>query len=299
MNPKWYHIDGMGVIGSLLAWRLSAMGERFTWWDTEEQVNAWRACTGIIYPSGDAFDMQNYRRWVETHQNYPWNAIGSNHLEMAMYWFSSKNPPHSGKYEVHSFDNIPLRLASLNSYHFNAQTFVAKTREHFEQYRFRSANPEVRFTAHGFNGRLGRYLWGWTALVELEFSEVYPDLHLTRNALYLREGRYKIYYAYPCPGTPFHYVGTSLINQTRPKELDIAPKFEKFERHLERATEGTVKVNHVDKFLQGWRPVAGGEDSGELAERHDRTVVVKPLWNSGVRHAPAVIDAVLKAGGLA
>lgn len=58
-KSKPVHIEGMGVIGSILAWHLHSAGQVFTWSDIDTEVNAWEACTGIIYPSGHPEDMGN------------------------------------------------------------------------------------------------------------------------------------------------------------------------------------------------------------------------------------------------
>ena len=39
------HIEGMGVLGSFLAWELHNRQVPFTWYDNLARANAWSACT--------------------------------------------------------------------------------------------------------------------------------------------------------------------------------------------------------------------------------------------------------------
>ena len=60
---KPVHLEGFGVLGSLIGWELEQRGVPFTWHDTDEEVCAWRACTGAIFPTGEAADMQGQLDW--------------------------------------------------------------------------------------------------------------------------------------------------------------------------------------------------------------------------------------------
>jgi hypothetical protein len=292
----------MGIVGSMIAWRLWERGVSFTWDDKELPVNAWRASTGIIYPSGDSFDAENYHVWLDwANHRAPWcgKQQFEECVEVCAYWFFSKHPPHGGKYAIKR-DIGNLRLASVPSIHFNAQKFVPRTRAYFAEQRVSEppAGSQV-VIAHGFDQRrLSHVLWGWTALVRLEFTrEIHDASEERRPCLYLRQGRFKLAYAYPVPNTPYWYAGSHLIVQSKPKELEVQPKFETWKRYFAETTQGKVRLVEAVDFLTGWRPAAADGDTA-LVKMLNGQLVTKPLWSSGIRHSPLLVNDVLKHLGV-
>jgi len=278
------HLEGMGVLGCLLALRLEQLGISFTWNDKDAPVNAWVACTGCIYPSGDDFDMDNYVAW----QN-GFCGLATEEFQRATYFFLSKRPPHGGKYAFWR-DGV-FGISSLPSFHVNVQSLVPRVRARFAKRRVKPRHGQLHIVSHGFGKRLFRYMWGWTVKVRLSFQ---PSLleGTTAACLYMRVGRYKLAYAYPIPGERgWYYAGSSLITQGVARSLEVEPKYNVWLAHVLKTTG--IKVIERGAALEGWRPVAAPADDA-LVERIDDALHVKPLWSSGLRHAPAVVDATVR-----
>lgn len=299
------HLNGLGFLGSSLAWFLEEAGVEFTWDDPEVSVNAWRASTGCIYPAGregggDLWNQrtfagyQGWRKWVERPE---WK----DHVETAAFWFSQKNPPNGADYPI-SARVGPLSKASLPSYHINAQTFVPATRERFSSQRLSGApsDPSVRkVVSHGFGPRLDRYLWGWTVLCKLDYSEeIRRECNGLRPCFFLNIGRL-IRYAYPVPGTPYWYCGPGMVPQKVAREYGedrIMKSYLKWEENLAQTTGGAVWVSEVGPILQGWRPASNKTDDDLVMEKVDGSLVFPSLYHSGLRWAPLLVDDILGGG---
>jgi hypothetical protein len=293
------HIEGMGIIGSLLARLLDERGVEFTWHDTEERINAWRASTGCVYPGADVHDEACHANWLRWADG-PFAAW----TERALYWFNHKHPPHGGRYEI-TLDRGWLRRGDPVSVHLNAQTLVRDTRAWFADRRTPRAPRVVRgryVVAHGFSEeRLEECVWGWTVPVQLSCT----DVALTglasgmRSALYLRKGRFVMVYAYPRPDTAEWYAGSSLIVQQKPKELDAEKHYARWLRQLDELTGGRVQVTCRGEALQGWRPRGELLDEQQLAvwAEPDGKLYVPPMWHNGIRHFPVVAAQVLQKLG--
>ena len=272
------HLQGLGVVGSLLALKLHQQGQRFTWNDIEAPINAWQASTGTIYPSGDPVDTWSYEAWLR-------NYFGElPEFCSATYCFLSKRPPHGGKYP---FELVgPFGIASHPSFHLNAQVLVPRVRKQFADCRVEKAPAgALTVVTHGFGQRLERYLWGWAVKVRLNSRHDQVDCY------YMRVGRFKLAYAYPIPLEPgWFYAGSSLISQRHPRELNIAPKFENWKRHVKQHTG--LRVMEQGAALQGWRPVAAKTDTPLLRKMNGQWVI-RPQWSSGIRHAPGIVETLL------
>lgn len=289
------HIEGMGLQGCLLSDHLVNEKSQYklSWNDTDAPINAWQASTGAIYPANstkfgeDALCYTQWRVWWER-LRFPRDV-----LERCSFWFNHKKPPHEGKYGIakETLDGA-LRQASLPSFHFNAQTFVARTREQLARYRVDGVPGDagVSIVAHGFGDRLSHAYWGWTKLVKLDYDhDVFEEPGLDmRPAFYLREGRFIMAYAYPCPGTDLWYAGSSIIKQPRGKlrPLTVEDKFDRWRKNFERLAGGNVVVRDTaTPFMQGWRP-APAEGDTQWTTRTVDNLLLRPLWNSGIRHWP-------------
>jgi hypothetical protein len=295
------HIEGMGVLGSFLAWELHNRQVPFTWYDNLARANAWSACTSAIFPTGKPTDMMNYTEWWTRFNNKgcPWQKdLGNSFMEEAGYWFLSKNPPHEGNYPIdHSVP--PLHMGALPSLHLNTQKFVVRTRQFFmKQYTFVDNfkdNGSQRIVAHGFSSRLKEYIWGWTVPVQLEYPQAY-NYEGKRPCLYLRKGSF-FQYAYPIPGTPNWYSGSSLIVSREIKEYDMINKVHTWLKWIEKFTEGRFNAEVVGYPVQGWRPRGYDEDTEEAVEIEGK-ILVRPHWHDGVRNGPSTIRAVLEKAGI-
>ena len=285
------HIEGMGIIGSILAHRLEAEGIAFTWNDARSEVNAWSACTGAVYPSGHAEEMADLGLWQTWHRE---QEGASEVSEVASYWFTTKHPPHGGKYKIMA-EHGELRLAELVSLHIDAQRLVTSARA-----RFAAAEQETRppgsqlVIAHGFTSLLKDYVWGWSVAVKLRLPSRLHVMGL-RPAMYFRTGRALLGYAYPMGKSEWWYAGSLLLPQATPKRRsddDVRSLFERWTERMARFTAGGEVVEH-GPMLQGWRPRPSDESAPAVKRRED-ALIVRPRWHDGVRRAPSITGEVVR-----
>lgn len=279
------HLVGMGILGSILAWNFHNKNIDFTWEDNRQSINAWRACTGAVYPSGHQEDLEGLSRW---HDWYSGHVIPRECLEVADYWFNHKNPPHNGRYEIVN-DLGALRMGKFTSVHVNGQLLVNKTRFFFkEKEKTPNENSKV-IISHGFSKRLSHYYWGWTAKVNIKTSLPKSE---RRPCVYLRKGRFIMAYLYPIPNEDYWYAGSSIIKQKSPHSLNIRDKINKWVSHVHKLSGGLIEVTHIEfPLMEGWRPAT---QEKELVKEIHNKLYVKPLWNNGVRHSPLVVEEVFK-----
>ena len=293
------HLQGMGLLGSIIAWHLEERCIPFVWSDIDANVCAWRASTGCVYPSGDNAEFDAYVQWREWNNGgAPWSDRLGHISETAAYWFLTKNPPHGAKYGIANQVG-KLRMGTRPTVQVNVQRFVEDTRRAFfaRHWTGEPATDSTVVVSHGYDRRrLSHFKWGWSAKVKLEVapeilwkSEVFgrPNLYLKRGAMSF------LIYAYPVPGEPEHwYAGSSVIRQTTPKALEVEKKFAFWKRCVEETSEGAVKVLEASYFSEGWRPCAKDDDT-EFSRWIDGQLVVRPMSHSGVRLSPLVVDDVL------
>lgn len=299
------HIEGMGLTGSMLATMLWRNEVDFTWHDSRDPRVAWQASTGAIYPSGShkfGPDEECREVWAQWHEQ----DIFDGATEEARFVYSTKSPPHGGKYAREQMES-GLWLAGPSSYHLNAQLLVPKTRELFAGGEMRPCDApgpddvDWYIVGHGWGRRLGHTYWGWTRLVELDYDRSLYQLNgeERRPAFYFREGRFIMAYAYPVPGTPYWYAGSSIIKQPTMgrKSLDMQAKYDRWKANFERLAAGSVTVAQEGEFIEGWRPAAKEDDDAWTRVRGN-VISVRPLWNSGIRHFPKQWAGVAQTLGL-
>ncbi len=280
------HLEGMGLQGALLAHRLAMYGVPFTWHDTDVEHTAWKASTGAIYPADSENHGPDRECWKVWKSWYEAKQFDVEHLEKsAGLVFLTNKPPHGGQYAWTTVKG-DLKRGLEPSFHLNAQTFVPAMRDRFEHLRSGppSAAPHIYIVTHGWGERFSHAYWGWTRLVQLDRHEKFGQL---RPAFYLRPHRFLMAYAYPVPGTRWWYAGSNIIKQKagKLKELEAAPKYEKWKAAFEELGEGMVKVTEEGPFLTGWRPAAADSDEAWVRRKGNR-LLLRPLWNSGIRHFP-------------
>jgi hypothetical protein len=272
----------MGWFGAATGFALTRAGVPFTWHDVELTACAWRASTGMVYPAGDARSMRNLDRWWEWYTSNLFPGMA----RPVSYVYTHKAPPHEGRYRQ---DNLgPYRVGHSAGIAVDVPAIVAAARTLFAAQRRASAPAGARvIRTHGFGGRLGGYRWGWNAEIKLELPDDLASLPRT-PALYSRRGRFQIVYAYVIPTRPgWWWAGSSLVAQQTPRTLDV-------QKHLDRWLDAwrelwpTVHVSGIGKLRQGWRPVPKAGDSGRLEHAE-----VPPLWHSGVRWAPEIVEAIV------
>lgn len=282
------HIEGMGWLGSALALRLHAANIDFTWHDSDSHRVAWRACTGIVYPAGDARSQDNLAGWGDWIRQ---GLFDPQHVSEALYCYAHINPPHEGRYPVVDFGW--LRAARAPCYAVNVPAIVTATRTRFAAQR-RPSPPEGcrRVIAHGFGERHRQYMWGWSVPVALDLPAELTDAAGPHRlvALYARKHRFQIVYAYPQPGRPgWWWAGSSLVGQ---KTAGLGDANKAFSAWREAAQILYPKVAILDYSApaQGWRPRGANDDPMDLRVWADGTVEFPPLWHSGVRWAPGLVE---------
>lgn len=295
------HIEGLGVLGSMIARRLDEEGLDFTWNDTDEEAVAWRASTGLAYPESSPRAAAGLAIWKERAMPGPGVISETVEAEEVPYAFAHKAPPHGGRYPI-AADYGLVRLAEPTGVAVNVRAFVENTRAAFsaERVDVRPAGSTL-VIAHSTPERSDGYLWGWSARVRigglLQALEV--DLLGDRPALYAKKHRFNTTYAYPRPGTDEWWVGTDIRYQATASAVPEAKLLEKYEAWVEDAREilGIRDVELVE-VTQGWRPRARKGDSGAVEFSSELGAwTVPPMAANGVRMGWLVADEVLNAVG--
>jgi hypothetical protein len=291
----------MGLLGSLLAWRLTADGITFTWHDTDTPHTAWKASTGLVYPAGDARSQRNLAAWTD------WWArptLPPGVLLPVHYVFAHRHPPHEGRYRTTPL-GPGLTLAHAAAFTVDVPQLVHTTRGHFASRRTDTPPPDadVLVRAHGHH-RAVCWMWGWSAPVQLRLPAVLAELP-HRPALYGRKVR-QLVYAYPIPSRPgWWWAGSTLTRQTHPRSLSA-------DAHLRRwmdnwaAVWPRIDLTAAEAPAQGWRPRPDDADTPDpvrVDTARGPVITLPALWHSGVRWAPEVIDHTVdqlaRIGGVA
>lgn len=295
-----YHIEGMGLVGSLLAASFDEDDIPFTWSDNDAKVTAWKASTGCVFPTGDPVEASCYRLWVNLVANR--QSLGrhvGDYAELGVWTYISVNPPHDGRaVGVAALTKVEgLVVSNHHTVHLNVPAFVKNTREDYADLRAKPRAGDSIIVSHGYK-RAVRYGWGWSAQAELALSdELLAACSGARPCLYLRKG-YLMYYAYPFPGTDDYIVGTQNVSQKEPRERPTEEPYMKWLDHFNEhmGDHGMVKRLHSDTMQQGWRPY-GAKESKLISRTKStpRTYYIQPQSGNGLRMWPATYNALRKA----
>lgn len=284
------HIEGMGILGSMLARRLHQEGISFTWHDTEEKHVAWPVSTGLAYPDGDPVNQRGLARW---HEILDEGELIADEAVATPYVFAHKKPPHGGKYPV--VDYGPLRWAEPYAVSLNPIEFVERTRKVFGEERRKAPTPGADLVVcHTTEERGDGYLWGWTAKVRFDLLDMLEaDLMGAQPALYAKAHRFNLTYAYPIPGTGLWWAGSVLKLQRKAQEVDEYRLFDYYMEWRELA-EKLLCISNIElvSLHQGWRPRGkGGVHNGfQLAEKHGDRWLMPVMPTDGVRRGWLVVD---------
>jgi hypothetical protein len=280
------HVEGMGVLGSVLARHLTWLSIDWTWDDTDDPHAAWQASTGLVYPDADPAATADLHAWGL------WSAAGlfaADELRPAAYVYAQKTPPHGGRYGVLDLGD-GLHLANADCWQVDPPRLVANVRREHRDRRRNTAPPGA--TLIRAHGRVWRHTWGWSAPVRLDTSAL-PELPHA-PALIGRRISVNVY-AYPMPSRPGWWrAGSAMYDQRAPRSLDA-------DAHLTRwlidykARFPTVPVVEVGAPVEGWRPRPAPDASPGVTRDDDGALRVPALWHSGVRRAPTVIRQLLNA----
>lgn len=294
------HLEGLGLMGSLLIPHLVDDGHEVTWDDTEEvRVQSWRASTGAIMPFGDDDSMQGLRLWIRMIRTpSTFRELYRRLTERATFCYYSQNPPHGGKaYGVEEVAKVGgVRVSNQYSYHIDAQQVVQVARSHFRGMRAREwkkTKPDLRIVTHGWRPEvIGAYSWGWSAMVQAYVSnEVQEALRTKTGCFYMRNG-YQIAYLYPVGRTGMHYAGTTLITQKGgPKNNDPQPHFERWQKQIEEFSEGHLRGDllYPATLQQAWRPKPKDEQV-DMVWQEGRTIFLRPAYGNGIRMFPLYLQ---------
>jgi len=268
-------ISGMGLTGSLVARCLYQLNIPFTWTDTNAEHTAWKASTGCIYPSGDNIEQQAYIDWSL------WMSEANSPItERAVYHFTQLSPPH-GAWIPHWRITEEIATTNIHTLHMNVQAYVEETRKRFAAFRVEADDySDKKIITHAL---YLRYSWGWSMKARAEFDDsfFYP---MQRVCLYQRVHRYQVNYIYPCPNTPYYYLGTSMIQQLKPQERDPELVIQKF---FDTLPSG-VTIHDKQPVIQGWRP-----KGNTVSFAKDNVFFIAPQSGNGVRLAPVYLKEIL------
>lgn len=292
------HLEGMGLLGSLTALHLERADVPFTWFDSITEHAAWPISTGLVYPAGDQLSQDGLRDWFAWIES---GLIPAGCAEEVRYVYAHKHPPHDGTYANRVTDLGDMRVAPRwSAVAVNVPALVETVRGR-NMHRFVPTpppDPSWYVTAHGFNDRLWKVMWGWAARIKLDVpADLVQVCDGLRPAFYSRKDRFQIVYAYPIPGTDEWWAGSSLIGQATPRRLDA-------EKHYARWREAwaqlwpRVPIVAAGPARQGWRPRPRPETEANptlvtMTVTHHgpgpSTMTYPPLWHSGVRWSPSVM----------
>jgi hypothetical protein len=280
------HLEGMGWFGAATAFALERVGVSFTWNDTDAEVRAWPASTGMVYPAGDERSARNLDLWWNWYES---KLFPAGMVRPVSYVYTHKRPPHEGRYRQD--DLGPYRVGHRAGIAVDVPAIVTAARLRFVARRIDRARPGHRvLVTHGFGDRCGALRWGWSREVQLDVPDALQALP-NRAAFYSRRGRFQIVYAYVIPTRPgWWWAGSSLVAQAKdkPRRLDAGKHFDRWLDAWRELWPG-VPVIGVGELTQGWRPVPVEGDTGTLDMRS-----VPPLWHSGVRWAPEIVDRLVE-----
>jgi len=282
------HLQGMGVVGSLVARQLELRGIDFTWSDTDAKHTAWRACTGITYRSGSKLDNDNFKWWTDHFPEYgQW-------METAMFCHYSEKAPHGGRSKVVARVGA-VRVSDFVSYHMNAQLLVQETQHSLRLRRTtrQSRNTQLVVT-HGF-AKIHEWSWGWMCPVQLKLNPFFHEWS-NRPCFYLRDG-FILDYLYPIPRQgDWWYAGTSLITQQEPRSLLIDPKLRSWGERVTKKALDAFSVQKLGSPVEGWRPKP--HPVGLPVWEEDSTIYLRPQYGSGIRHFGTLWDALERKLGI-
>lgn len=285
------HLEGMGLLGSLLARRLHGDGIGFTWHDTDHPHAAWRACAGLVYPAGDARSARNLPAWTDW---WAQSFLPPGTVEPAHYVFTHQRPPHDARYRTEDL-GPGLTLAQATAFAVDVPALVTATRTRFAEHRHPAppADATVLVRAHGHHRATAGWSWGWTAPVQLQLPGVLEELP-HRPALYAR--RMRLVHAYPIPSRPgWWWAGGARIPQTRPRTLDAAQLLRRWIADWAQLWP-RVEVLTAETPVQGWRPQSADPHDGAVARTttsRGPVLTLPALDDAGLRWAPEVVDATL------
>lgn len=294
-----YHIEGMGLMGCLIASGFERDGIPFTWSDNDSEVTAWRASTGCVFPTGEPGEIADYHSWINMlHAKDAFGEWIRTHMERGLWTYISVAAPHGGaKVGVRELARVEgIAVSNMSTIHMNVPAFVeaTRTRQHRHQRPERPEGTTV-IISHGFRKAV-KYGWGWSCQAKLEISDEFAE-HCdgARPCLYLREG-YVMHYAYPFPMTDRYIIGTQNVQQSEPAERDTEIPYLRFLEHFEKKCGEQVKMKKLfeSTMTQGWRPYAT-KDEGPIITRKKTMLLVRPQSGNGLRNFPTTYRELLEA----
>lgn len=274
-----YHIDGAGLLGSMLMARFAGQGIDFTWSDAESEFTAWNASTGLVYPDADMTTFE--------YNSICWDVCRE--ARSVPYVYAHKAPPHSAPVKA-SADYGLLRRSGVDAVVVDVGRFVEGARARHEAQRTHGpAAGEVVIVAHPCPQNTASYKWGWSAPVSFALPECLPA-DLAQPALYAKAHRFDMTYAYPYLNGVW-LAGSSSIVQSKPHHRDDAEmRFEQWAGNARRLL-GVHDIALEGPITEGWRPI------GEKRVTYDgvRTWYMPSLGGNGVRQGWSAIDRALEA----
>lgn len=281
------HLEGMGFLGCLTAWRLDKDGVPFTWSD-DDSHSAWRASTGSIFPMDDEESEKAMRLWGEYRTQLESDQPGVE-FQDATWWYNTKSHPF-GLDGGHETQVMGVRTRGVKTLHINVAGFVETVRGAFRHLKDEPEEGDTIVESNGFNSRMVSYDWGWAARVLLDIE---PLVGRRNNSSFMfYKNRFQRWYAYPVPGTDQHFIGSSHIKQKNPGTRPTDDLVQQCRAAIAGLSGGAVRVGRVDEVRQGWRPHPQKGENHEPVWLNGK-LAYPPMGANGIRLAPIVVEKAM------
>lgn len=269
------HLQGLGVVGSTIAWYLVKRGLQFTWDDNDSPFTAWRASAGSIWPSSPTY--QTWGHWI--HEE-PWVRF----VEKVTYW-----SPGDG-------NKIIPRAHPDPAYIVNVEAFVLATREHFAALRRDPVIGSQLIVAHGFDNRRLKYAeWGWSQKAHVTWpAEMLEISRPYRPALILRLRQWRIGFIYPVPGEHYRIGGDFIKQVNLHADPDVAGRVARWHEKVRDKLDPRVTLAPYGEPVEGWRPHGTFAYAPYIGKMVDGSWLARSLAAEGVMRAPLILDALAR-----
>lgn len=263
-------VEGMGVLGCVIAARLEQEGFEWCWCDNNDEFTAWKASTGCV----SLDDLSAYNAWKHLPGIEQFSVLGR-------IWVNHKTPPWRNTAYDMSVGGVSRTREELRF--IDIPQFVLGVRELYKHMRVESPTG-LKVLAHSRQTANG-YWWGWSARAQISG---FP----AGEGLYTRTQRFFVDYAYPMPDGSWK-LGSTMTRQTIPKPLNVDNKINAWVRRVVGYFPD-LTLKEIDPILHGWRPLPASDISPQCRKLEDGSIQTPAMGADGVRLAPLVANSVIR-----